>query len=248
VNKSAKRVLAVGAHPDDVEFLCAGTLLRLREKGFEIHVATMTDGDMGSADRSREDIGRVRLQEAEAAAGKIGGRYHYLGFHDFQVYFHEESRKAMARLLRVVDPSIIITRPPQDYRPDHEITSFVVRDACFTAPVPNWETPGAGPIAGVPHLYYMDALEGIDIFGNPIPVGFRVDIPPVIEAKAGMLMCHASQREWLLRHHKVDHYIESMKAWSRRRGEEAGVAYAEAFRQHLGHGYPRDNVLAELLA
>jgi LmbE family N-acetylglucosaminyl deacetylase len=131
--------------------------------------------------------------------------------------------------------------------PDHEITGELVRDACFCAPVPNWETPGVVPIAEVPHLYYADAIEGKDIFGNPIPAGLLVDISSVIDEKAAMLKCHASQREWLLKHHKIDQYVESMKAWSKKRGEKAGVEYAEAFRQHLGHGYPQDDVLGEML-
>jgi LmbE family N-acetylglucosaminyl deacetylase len=245
-DRERKCVLAVGAHPDDVEFLMAGTLIRLKGLGFEVHVATMTDGDMGSAELAREEIGRIRLVEAENAAKKIGATYHYLGFHDFALYFNDETRRAAARLLREVNPSIVLTNSPQDYMPDHEITGEVIRDACFSAPVPNWETPGAGPIASVPHLYYADAIEGKDIFGTPIPAGLYIDISSVIDEKAEMLKCHASQREWLMKHHKIDQYIESMKAWSRKRGEEAGLEYAEAFRQHLGHGYPQDNVLGGL--
>ena len=62
-----------------------------------------------------------------------------------------------------------------------------------------------------------------------------------------MLAAHASQREWLLKHHGMDHYVGSMRDWSARRGREAGVAFAEGFRQHLGHSYPQDNLLAQLL-
>jgi hypothetical protein len=74
-----------------------------------------------------------------------------------------------------------------------------------------------------------------------------VDISGVIETKERMLACHASQRDWLLAQHGVDHYLEAMRAWSARRGAEAGVAYAEGFRQHLGHAYPQENKLAEIL-
>jgi len=242
-----KCVLAVGAHPDDVEFLMAGTLIRLRELEFEVHVATMTDGDMGSMELSREEIGRIRLKEAENAAKTIGATYHYLGLHDFDIYFDEKTRRAAAGLLRKVNPSIVLTNSPQDYLPDHEITGELIRDACFCAPVPNWETPRGEPMAEVPWLYYADAIEGKDIFGNPIPAGMYVDISGVIEKKAEMLKCHTSQREWLLKHHKIDQYIESMKEWSKRRGREAGMEYAEAFRQHLGHGYPQGDVLGEVI-
>ena len=76
---------------------------------------------------------------------------------------------------------------------------------------------------------------------------FYVDITDVIETKTQMLACHASQREWLLRQHGMDHYLQAMRDWSAQRGREAGVAYAEAFRQHRGHAYPQTNLLAELL-
>ncbi len=62
-----------------------------------------------------------------------------------------------------------------------------------------------------------------------------------------MLGCHESQRNWLLKHHKVDEYILAMKRFAEQRGSEINVKYAEGFRQHLGHGYPQDNVLADIL-
>jgi hypothetical protein len=62
-----------------------------------------------------------------------------------------------------------------------------------------------------------------------------------------MLGAHASQRDWLLKHHGMDHYLQAMRDWSAKRGSEAGVAFAEGYRQHLGHSYPQDNVLGQLL-
>jgi hypothetical protein len=69
----------------------------------------------------------------------------------------------------------------------------------------------------------------------------------VIETKSAMLAAHASQRDWLLKQHGMDHYVESMRHWGAERGKEAGVAYAEGFRQHLGHSYPQDNLLGRVL-
>jgi LmbE family N-acetylglucosaminyl deacetylase len=77
--------------------------------------------------------------------------------------------------------------------------------------------------------------------------GFYIDISDVIELKSEMLACHASQREWLRKQHGMDHYLDAMRQWSARRGAEAGISYAEGFRQHLGHAYPQDNRLAQLL-
>jgi LmbE family N-acetylglucosaminyl deacetylase len=132
---------------------------------------------------------------------------------------------------------------------DHEVTSTLVRAAAFAAPAPNFlaDKGHAPPLPHVPHLYYCDPIEGKDALGRPVDPGFRVNISGVIDRKAEMLAAHASQREWLLKHHGMDHYVGSMREWSARRGREAGVAFAEGFRQHLGHGYPQENLLGHLL-
>ncbi len=245
-----KSVLAFMAHPDDVEFLCAGTLIKLEQKGYEIHLATMTAGDGGTAELSPEEITRIRLGEAEEAARQIDGTYHCAGEKDFQVCFVPSQIQEAVEIVRQAQPAIVITHSPVDYTPDHEVTAQLVRNACFCAGAPNMKTnalPAAPPLGGIPHLYYASPLENKDSFGQPIPPGFYVDVSDVIDGKEAMLTCHASQREWLLRHHGVDEYVDSM----RRRGAEAGgaigVAYAEGYRQHLGHAYPQNNILAEAL-
>jgi LmbE family N-acetylglucosaminyl deacetylase len=91
-------------------------------------------------------------------------------------------------------------------------------------------------------------VEGKDPLGRDIAPGFCVDVSKVMDAKTAMLECHASQRQWLLKHHGMDHYVQAMKEWSARRGQTASCAFAEGFRQHRGHGYPQDNVLKQLLA
>jgi hypothetical protein len=63
-----------------------------------------------------------------------------------------------------------------------------------------------------------------------------------------MLACHTSQREWLRSHHGIDEYLDKMTKWAAGYGRECGCAYAEGFRQHLGHGYPRDPLLQNALA
>ena len=96
-------------------------------------------------------------------------------------------------------------------------------------------------------------MEGIDIYGEPVPPGMFVDITGVIDRKAAYLACHASQRDWLRKHHGIDEYLESMRRWSRELGKQASgkfsrqVEYAEAFRQHRGHAYPSENILASIL-
>jgi LmbE family N-acetylglucosaminyl deacetylase len=242
--------LAVLAHPDDAEFLCAGTLVRLaREHGWQIHIATMTPGDCGSAEHSSEEIARIRRAEGAAAAARLGGTYHCLEERDLLVVYDGPTVAKVTELLRRVHPTVVFTHSPDDYLLDHEMTSRLARAAAFNAPVPLFLSGrgGAPPLEHIPHLYYCDPIEGKDPLGRPVTAGFRIDVSGVIDDKAAMLACHASQRNWLLKHHGVDHYINSMRDWSARRGHECGVACAEGFRQHLGHSYPQDNLVGKLL-
>ena len=78
----SRRALGIFAHPDDCEILAAGTLIHLYRKGYEIAIATVSTGDMGSAEISSPEISRVRFGEAARSAGIIKGRYYCLGASD----------------------------------------------------------------------------------------------------------------------------------------------------------------------
>ncbi len=250
MSESPVRVLAIHAHPDDVEFQCAGTLALLKQRGCEITIATMTPGDCGSAELAAEAISQIRRDEAFQAAQLLGASYECLEFRDLSICFDNESRRRVTAFFRKVRPEIVMTAPPVDYMPDHEQTSLLVRDACFNAPIPNYDThqiSPSEPLERIPHLYYVDPIEGTDWFGNSVQPEFLVDISSTFELKQKMLACHASQRDWLLRQHGIDEYLNSCERWSRQRGSELGVDYAEAFRQHKGHPYPHDNRLLDLL-
>jgi LmbE family N-acetylglucosaminyl deacetylase len=132
---------------------------------------------------------------------------------------------------------------------DHEMTSSVVRAASFAAPAPNFlHDRGHGSALDlIPHLYYCDAIEGKDLLGRPVEPRFLIDISSAIEVKSEMLSCHASQREWLRKQHGMDQYVETMRDWGARQGQTCRAPYAEGFRQHLGHSYPQDNLLGQLL-
>jgi len=242
------RILAVHAHPDDVEFQCAGTLALLRRAGYAVTIATMTPGDCGSAEHDAEAIAAIRRAEAKAAADLIGADYVCLEFRDLAIFNDDESRRRVTEAVRRIRPRVILTAPPVDYLCDHEMTSLLVRDACFAAGCPNYATRQWDPAEAldyIPHLYFVDSLEGIDRDGRPLPVEFHVDVTEVFETKRRMLACHASQREWLLRQHGIDEYLESQRRWGGVRGQEIGVSMAEGFRQYQGHPYPHDNVLLE---
>ncbi|MFO0428617.1 MAG: PIG-L deacetylase family protein [Planctomyces sp.] len=250
VNPSSLHVLAIHAHPDDIEFQCAGALLRLKELGCRISVATMTPGDGGSAEHGPEEISAIRRAEAGAAAKIMGAGYTCLEFRDLSICFDNDSRRRMTEFLRRTTPNIILTAPPVDYMHDHEITSALVRDACFNASVPNYRTRQWDPAPAtksIPWLYYVDPVEGTDHFGNRQPVDFAIDVSAVYETKKAALACHASQREWLRRQHGIDEYMDACDRWSLARGKEHGVLHAEGFRQYKGHPHPTQNILAELL-
>ncbi|MDE2125145.1 MAG: PIG-L family deacetylase [Armatimonadetes bacterium] len=236
-------------HPDDVEILCAGTLIRLVGLGHQIHIATMTPGDKGSNELSREEIAAVRRGEAADAAKSIGAAScECLEFADLEICFDNPARKKVAGLLRRIQPHMVITTPPQDYMLDHEITSSLVRDACFNATVRNYETEaGEAVLEALPALYYTDAIEGRNLFGDPARITTLVDITAELDGKAAALSCHASQSEWLRRQHGLDAYVEAMRTWAGVRGRQMGAGAAEAFCQHRGHPHRQDDQLLELM-
>ena len=242
-----KTVLAFFAHPDDAEILCAGTLSLLKKAGYSIHIATLGLGDKGTATHSKEEIIRIRRAEAIQAAGIIGGTYHCLDFEDIYIFYQRESIDKASALVRKIQPAIVFTHSPDDYMLDHEISSRITQTACFTTGMKNLDIPEK-PFGPVPYLYYTDPVESKDKFGNRIKPGVFVDISAEMETKEKMLASHASQRNWLLAHHKVDEYLLAMKSIARARGDESGFKYAEGFRQHLGHGFPQDNILGKILS
>ncbi|MCK9410664.1 MAG: PIG-L family deacetylase [Prolixibacteraceae bacterium] len=241
-----KIVLGLLAHPDDIEFMCAGTLSLLRKAGWEVHFASMTAGDKGSAELGRDDIAAVRKAEAAAAAKLIGARYHCIGLEDIYILYNKESINKTTALLRKIRPDVVFTASPSDYMVDHEMCSLIVQTACFSMGIRNLEV-SEKTCEKFPYLYYCDAMEGKDKLGNPLFPTMYVDITNEILLKEKMLSQHDSQRAWLMNHHKIDEYLLSMKRFSEQRGKEAGVEYAEGFRQHLGHSYPQKNILKEVL-
>ena len=238
----SKIALGIFAHPDDAEILCTGTLSLLRKSGWAIHIVTMTPGDKGTAEHSKDEISRIRRTEATDAAKLLGAKYHCLEFEDVYILYDRESINKTTSLIREIRPSLVFTHSPVDYLIDHENTSRIVQTACFSAGIKNMEVEEL-PFEPVPFLYYCDPLEGKDIFGKPVIPSFYINITDEITVKEKMLACHASQRNWLLLHHKMDEYIIAMKRFAETRGQEAGVEYAEGFRQHLGHGFPSENLL-----
>jgi LmbE family N-acetylglucosaminyl deacetylase len=239
-------VLVLMAHPDDAEFLCAGTLIRLCDLGWEVHIATATPGDCGTMVHTRWDIASIRTREAGRAAALIGATYHCLDERDGMVVFDKASLTKTVDLFRRVTPQLVFTHPIRDYMMDHEQVSQLVRAASFVFGAPNVSQVPRQARAAVPHVYFSDPVEAIDQQGRPAAIGTLVDVSRQIRLKTKMLACHASQREWLRAHHGVDEYLDAMKRLSAARGKDLGVKYAENFVQYRPHSYPADDLLGKL--
>jgi LmbE family N-acetylglucosaminyl deacetylase len=248
--KKAIRVLVAMSHPDDAEILVGGTLVHLKSLGCEIGIITMTSGDCGSATHTREEISRIRYAEAKAAADYLGAWYECAGLMDVEIFANAENQRRVVELMRRFDPDVVITHSPVDYMVDHEETSRLARGAAFALSMPLYQTRIIVPAPATsktPALYYADPVEGIDLAGERLWPQFYVDISSTIERKTEALSHHESQREWLRAHHGVDEYLNRMAEWAAQYGQECGCAFAEGFRQHLGHGYPHEPVLQQAL-
>lgn len=244
------RILAIHAHPDDMEILAGGTMALLAAAGHSLTIVSMTPGDCGSADLPAEEIATIRRNEAAAAASRIGAEYRCAEFRDLAIFSDDASRRRVVEVLRRTKPNIVITSSPIDYMSDHEATSALVRDACFAAPARNFSTRDfqpSPPLPSIPHLYFMDPVGGVDLEGRPVAADFYVNVKSTFEEKTQMLARHKSQREWLLKHHGIDDYLQMMERWTREIGQRCGVELAEGFRRYKGHPYPQSPALEEAL-
>lgn len=219
------RVLAIVAHPDDIEMSCAGTLAKYAQAGHSVVMCNLCDGALGG-NIPKEELAAIRSREAKAAAGIIGAEYIPALFEDLDLYTDRPSRQKVADIIRQARPDFIITHPPVDYAPDHTATSELVFAASFLATLPNYgdakaiESLSAGP--AVP-IFYMEASGGHEF--RPT---IWIDITETFALKKQMLECHQSQVTWLKKWRGVD-IVAKMEAQSQYRGSQSGVRYAEAF-------------------
>lgn len=246
VNKENKEVLAIGAHPDDMEQFCGGTLILLKKAGFNITIAPLTDGACGSLKLSAEEIIALRQKEAERAAKSIGAKYRCLNIPDGCVNYDLETARKVAGLIRDVDPLIIITHPIVDYMTDHSHTGRLILWAVPEAGHPNFKADSDAPaIEGMPYVYHTDPQGLIGYDGQIVKVNTIVDIGDVIEQKLEAFATHKSQVGFL----KTGQInaVEKTKRWAATRGQQVRIGFGEGFCQQLLEEYPRRNILIEIL-
>ena len=240
-------ILAIHAHPDDIETLSAGTLALLARAGCDVSIVTVTAGEGGSTEHGPEETAAIRQREGAAAAAVIGARYSCTAVPDLAVFNDDPTRRRITEVIRAAAPDIVLAPSPADYHPDHEAVSLLVRDACFAASVPNYRTGPATALDAIPHLYLMDPIDGQDRTGAPVLPEFGANIAATMDEKRRMLAAHASQDHWVAKQHGIDDHLASMARWSRRRGRTFGVTFAEGFRQYRHHPYPTTPLLQDLL-
>ncbi|MFZ5495370.1 MAG: PIG-L deacetylase family protein [Verrucomicrobiota bacterium] len=217
-------ILAIGAHPDDIEILCAGTLAFYAQQGHRVTMAVFTDGSMGDLKISPAELAQIRREEQQASADIIGARLLWPGITDEHVFPNEAQRRVMIDLLREADPDVIFTHSPNDYHPDHRYVAQLVFDSYFQKGLPHIPDQSRSACRfGRTQVYYMDTIAGLGF----VPAEY-VDITAVMETKLRMLRCHKSQFAAIseLAHSNLEQVMEIQ---SRFRGLAAGCAFAEGF-------------------
>ncbi|WP_309380545.1 PIG-L deacetylase family protein [Cerasicoccus frondis] len=246
-------VLAAAAHPDDIEFCFAGTLLLLKEAGCEIHMWTLANGCCGDMTHPREEVAKMRWQESQDSAKVAGAIPHEPLFDDLSVFYDRESIAKVSAVIREIRPTIILTHSPQDYMEDHQNVCRLVVTGAFSRGMPNHITSPQRPVYDEPVRVYHAAPHGLhDGLDEPFKPDFLVDIESVLMTKRKMLECHKSQQGWLQETQEMDAYIEDMVSMARAMADRdtCNAIYAEGWRRHshLGFCVPAYNPLPLLLA
>jgi len=248
-----KIALAVGAHPDDVEFMMAGTLSLLKKKGWEIHILTVGNGSCGTAEYDAETIVRMRRQEAINAAVVIGATYHPGLVPDIEILYDLPTLRKVTAIVRKIAPNLVFTHPPSDYMEDHQNTCRLVVSACFCRGMRNWVSdPEIPPTAQDVYLYHANPHSNRDALRRIVIPEIYIDVTSEVETKADMLRCHESQKNWLDVSQGMDSYLITMKdicAQLAQMSGREGCEYAEGFRRHSHLGFSgadRDRLAEEL--
>ncbi|QGQ99703.1 hypothetical protein EHS13_35000 [Paenibacillus psychroresistens] len=224
-------ILAIGAHPDDIEVFCGGTLLQYKQQGHNIFIALTTSGNIGSNEyNSREEIGAARELEQLEAAKIFGAEVRFMRFDDQGLQDTPETRRAVINAIRWANPDVILANYPEDASTDHAVTGKIVSEVMLSIPgklIPADEPP----IAKNPSLFY---------YGTAVGIGFTpevyVDITDVFDQKLEALKLHKSQFAWM-DVYQTHGLLSIVEITDKFRGLQAGFVYAEGFRAFRIHGY-----------
>lgn len=247
-----KRVLAIVAHPDDIEFGMGGTLILLAKAGCEIHYMNVANGSCGTAEYDTETIIAMRLQEAKNAARQLGARFYPPIAPDLGIFYNEELLSKLSSVIREVAPDILLIPSPKDYLEDHTNTCRLGITAAFTRGMPNFRVdPPRAAIENDIAVYHAQPHGNRDGMNHLVEPDIFVNISEVMEEKRKLLAEHKSQKEWLDRSQGFNAYLDIMMEHGREVGKMSKQwKYAEGWRPHnpLGLCAAGYNPLADLLS
>lgn len=221
-------ILAIGAHPDDIETSCGGTLAKYAKMGHKVFTATATNGNVGSATLPMDEIAKIRKEEARRAAAIIGAEYICLDYDDEMFFEDKAARLAFIDLVRYCKADVILTHNPEDYNPDHELTSKIINDIAVMIPVEKIKTKSPA-YDKIPIIAYFEPVNGLGF----VPTDY-VDITETMEIKMAMCREHKSQITWMQDNYKDTmsdkDFFENYYTIAKYRGIQCGVEFAEGFR------------------
>ena len=233
------RAFAISAHPDDIEFMMAGTLILLKEAGCEVHYMTVANGSCGTNQYDAATIIRMRREESMAAARSIGAFYHESLVNDLEVFYERDALQRLSSVMREVAPDIVLTHGPSEYMEDHSNTCRLAVTAAFARGMPNFPVvPPRPTVARAVTVYHALPYGLRDPMDRPVRPGVFVDVSGAMAAKRAMLAMHRSQKEWLDVSQGMDSYLNAMHEMTAAVGRMSGqFAFAEGWMRHLPQGF-----------
>jgi LmbE family N-acetylglucosaminyl deacetylase len=245
-----KTAIAIAAHPDDIELMMAGTLLLLKNQGYEIHYLNLSSGNVGSTEYDAETIKNIRLEEAKKAAEILGAQFHPPFCNDLEIFYDEKKLRTLAAIIREIKPKIVLTHAPLDYMEDHTNTCRLAITASFARGMPNFNTIPERTAANYDCTLYHALPHGLrDPLRKTVIAGAFVNTTSVHQQKLEALKAHQSQQNWLDVSQKLNSYLQTMENVSLKVGQMSKkFKYAEGWRRHLHYGFcgPDDDPLKEL--
>ena len=221
----------------------AGTLLLLRQAGWDTHYLNLSSGNLGSLTRSPAQTARTRRREAQAAARLLGATWHAPFCNDLEIFYDRPTLRRVGAVIRRVAPTVILTHSPRDYMEDHMNASRLAVTAAFARAIPGFRTsPARQPAAGEVTIYHALPHGLRDQLRRRIAPGAFVDTTAVHEVKRAALACHESQRAFLDETQGMGSFIRTMDAFSEAVGKLSRVfQHAEGWRRHSHLGFCGEN-------
>ena len=242
-----KKVLAIAAHPDDIEYFMSGTMMALKETGYELHYINLANGCCGSTQFDRRETATIRRQESMEACEFIGAIYHESICDDMDIFYDRPTLAKVAAVVRQAQPDILLPPAPSDYMEDHMNTCRLAVTAAFARGMPNFPTtPTAATYDAPITIYHAQPYSHLGPLRQVVQPDLWIDVTDLVDSKVEMLAKHTSQKQWLDESQGHDSYLQVLRDLDKQAGNMSGqFEYAEGWRRHLHLGFcqPQDDPL-----